>query len=276
MSDIAERLRKAGYEPVGEGGVALSGAASTLYRGWARFLAERFAPYYEHFMHASLFVEEEVLEKAGYLAHFPQHVFVAQGILGARHATPLPGRMYVSPAGCLHLYPGLAGRDLSAAPFAGFVVAQCARYEAGQWEYPFRVAGFNMAELVVAGSESRAGELYGEMQALVPAMFARLGFSVETRPATDSFFLGTSDGARVIQKLKELKKEYMLRVGSAEVAVASLNNHETYFSRRFAIGTRGGPPIHSFCLAFGLERLTACGLLLWGDHEKGWPRELRP
>ena len=171
--------------------MALSGAASELYRRWARFLTERFAPYYGHFTQAPLFIDEDVLEKAGYLAHFPQQVFVAQGIVGARHATPLPGRRYVSPAGCLHLYPTLEGRDLATAPFAGFVIAQCARYEAGKWEYPFRVAGFNMAELVVAGSEQRAGELYGEMKSLVPAMLARLGPGVETRAATELFFLGT-------------------------------------------------------------------------------------
>jgi seryl-tRNA synthetase len=275
MNDLAAQLSRAGYRPAGEESVALSGPAATLYRRLERFLALYLSRYYHESTQAPVFIEEEVLERAGYLAHFPQQVFVVQGIVGARHATPLPGRKYLNPAGCLHIYPTLAGRDLASAPFSGFVTARCARYEEGHWRYPFRLAGFNMAELVVAGDEPSVADLHAEMQHMAPAMLERLGFKVEPRVATDSFFLGTGDGARAIQKLKELKKEYIVRVGSERVALASLNNHETYFSRRFAIAPPGGPPIHSFCLAFGLERLTACGLLLWGDREEAWPRELR-
>src|SRR5438874_487998 len=149
----------------------------------------------------------------------------------------------------------------------------------GWWEHPFRLAGFNMAELVVVGTEAKVGELYGEMRSLALAMLGGLGFEVEARAATDSFFVGSGEGAGalVMQKLKGLKEEYRVRVEGEEVALASLNKHETYFTRRFGIGAPGvgGPPLHSFCLAFGLERLTACGLLLWGGEETGWPEELR-
>src|SRR5438552_15022721 len=112
-----------------------------------------------------------------------------------------------------------------------------------------------MAELVVIGTEGEVGELYGEMRSLAPAMLGGLGFDVEARAATDAFFMGSGDGAgaRVIQKLKELKEEYTVRLGGEEVALASLNRHETYFTRRFDIGAPGGPPPHSFCLAFGLQ-----------------------
>src|SRR3954451_24126720 len=113
MNDISKQLSKAGYEPAGDGSVALSGAAATLYRRLERFLALSLARYYQESTLAPIFIEEDVLERAGYLAHFPQQVFVAQGIVGARHATPLPGRKYLNPAGCLHVYPTLRGRDLA-------------------------------------------------------------------------------------------------------------------------------------------------------------------
>jgi hypothetical protein len=156
-------------------------------------------------------------------------------------------------------------------------MARCARYEAGKWEYPFRLAGFEMAELVVVGTQAKIGELYDEMRSFAPAMLRGLGFDVQARPATDAFFIGSGEGegARLMQKLKGLKEEYTVRVGAEEVALASLNRHETYFTRRFGIGAPGEPPLHSFCLAFGVERLTACGLLLWGVEESGWPEELR-
>src|SRR5438067_6223046 len=99
---LNDTLQRAGYEPAGEGGVALSGAAARLYRGWATFLAERFAPYHAHLVWAPPFIEEEVLKRAGYMAHFPQQVFVAQSYMEAQAS-----RRYLSPAACLHVYPGL-------------------------------------------------------------------------------------------------------------------------------------------------------------------------
>jgi hypothetical protein len=92
--------------------------------------------------------------------------------------------------------------------------------------------------------------------------------------ATDAFYLGEKSGARLIQQLKELKREYVTVLdGIAPVALCSINNHERYFAARFGLGDED---TESTCVAFGLERLTAAGLLLWGPMPADWPEELRP
>ncbi len=103
----------------------------------------------------------------------------------------------------------------------------------------------------------------------------RLGLQGSFRPATDAFFLGANEGARLIQRLKGLKREYEVQSGFGPVAVASLNYHEDFFGTRFQITSQSGSAAHSLCLAFGLERLTACGLLEWGAEPQRWPAELR-
>src|SRR5438552_13633070 len=101
-------------------------------------------------------------------------------------------------------------RDMCGVQFVAFVMARCCHYEEGKWEYPFRLAAFGMAELVVVGTEAQVGELHGEIRSLAPAMLGGLGFEVEARAATDPFFMGSDEGAgaRVMQKLKGLKEEY--------------------------------------------------------------------
>ncbi len=55
--------------------------------------------------------------------------------------------------------------------------------------------------------------------------------------------------------------------------MASINRHETYFGKKFAISAKD-EIAETCCIAFGLERLTAYGLLNWGLKETDWPDEL--
>lgn len=270
MRDEAlELLRRSGFEAGAEGGALLCGPAALLRDRWVRYLARLVAPFRAEACHAPLFAAEETLQRAGYLAHFPQHVVVA-----GSYDDPAAPRRFITPAACLHLYPRLTGRDLARDPFAGFVVARCARHEAGSWEFPFRLVEFHMAELVVVAAEDMAAKLCREAQTLLVDGLRRIGLHGEMRVATDAFFLGNDDGARIMQKLKELKKEYVVSCAGREVAIASLNRHETYFTRRFGLNGKPAEAV-SFCLAFGVERLTACALLAWGADESGWPEEMR-
>ena len=266
MADLAA----AGFRPTAAGGALLSGAAAALFEGWARYLPHLLRPHYTATVRAPLLLEPGVLRAARYPDHFPQHMFVARGTLDGAAET-----RYLTPAACYHVYPLLRGGAVGDGPDARFVTARCARFEAGEWEFPFRLADFQMAELVVVGPEATLDRLRAEVESALGAAFGRLGVVGRFEPATDAFFLGDDDGARLIQKLKGLKREFVAHVGDRRVALASLNNHESYFGRCFDIRTGDGGPASSFCAAFGVERLTAYGLLAWGPDARDWPDELR-
>ncbi len=153
-----------------------------------------------------------------------------------------------------------------------FVEGPVARFEAGAWRFPFRLASFRMAELVVIGSAASVEHAGTVLEERLTAIFDRLGLEGGWRPATDPFFGPGGRGARVLQAMSGAKHEYW--PANPAVAVASLNRHADTFGRAFEI-TAARRDAHSLCLAFGLERLTAAGLLRWGSRPDDWPAELR-
>lgn len=261
------RLHQAGFRPGEAGTAALSGPAQALFQGCLRFLSAALGRHAEIAMQAPLFLSRRVLQTSGYLAHFPHQ------IIPCRRGSPAT---CLTPAACLHVYPGLSGRHFAAGETRStLILARCARYEGGAWSFPFRLADFHMLEVVVLGDEMRVAAAQRRMASLASALFDALGIPGTWSAATDAFFLGNGDGARRLQQLKALKREYTARVAGQDVAVASLNNHDDYFCRRFGIGRGRAQHLASFCLAFGIERLTAVGLLLWGSARADWPRGLR-
>ena len=60
----------------------------------------------------------------------------------------------------------------------------------------------------------------------------------------------------LLQQIKQLKYEIRAPLGACgtELAIASFNLHETFFSRRFGFGMANRTATHSGCIALGLER----------------------
>jgi len=131
-----------------------------------------------------------------------------------------------------------------------------------------------MAELVVLGSADVVEAEAREVEETLAESFRRLGIGGGFQPATDAFFLPSSRGARLMQQLKGLKREFTSPLQAHDIALASINRHEDFFARAFGIRLASGQPAHSFCAAFGLERLTAAGLVTWGSDPAQWPRAL--
>ena len=59
-----------------------------------------------------------------------------------------------------------------------------------------------------------------------------------------------------MQRLMETKKE-LVWDGPEPVAIASINRHGTFFGERFAILQPDKTPVHTACVAFGLDRCAA-------------------
>jgi len=94
--------------------------------------------------------------------------------------------------------------------------------------------------------------------------------------ATDSFFLGPSRGKFLLQKLKQLKHELRAPVGDGtDLAIASFNHHESFFTRRMNIRFADGTPAASGCVAFGIERWSYAFLSQNGLEIDGWPEPVR-
>lgn len=260
------RLEAAGYLKAGTS-VRLTGSASLMLEGWRRLLRGTLASAYEEEVQTPAFIDRNTLVRSRYLAHFPQQVLGATNVRAASAPRPL------SPAVCLHFYPTLRGRRLGTAQRCVLVEGPVARYEAAAWRYPFRLASFRMAELVTVGTESGVERIGQSLKGRMSAAFGALGLHGSWRPASDPFFGPQGKGARAMQALSGSKEEYWPAV--APVAVASLNLHGETFGRAFEI--RAADQVaHSACLAFGLERLTAASILLWGTQPAHWPPDLRP
>ena len=263
-----ERLTAAGYTSGESGAVLLCGAAAELFKRWRPFLAHRLASLTDTTVETPMFIDRQVLTTSKYLAHFPQQVFVGRG-----YRAPRSRPRFLAPAACLHWYGSLEGTAVANDHLSAFVVGPCARVEGGRAAFPYRLAAFHMAELVVLGAAGGEEEA-SAIEAMLAESFRGLGIGGGFRAATDAFFLPSSRGARLMQQLKELKREFVSSLDGHDIALASINRHEDFFTRAFRIRLASGAPAQSFCVAFGLERLTAAGLLTWGPDPAQWPKAL--
>ena len=266
---VDERLTRGGYLSGETGAVLLQGPAAELFARWRYFLTRRLVSSAFETVETPVFIDRQLLTTSKYVAHFPQQVVVGRG-----YRAPGSRSRYLTPATCLHWYGRLAGTGLAGDHRSAFVVGPCARAERGRTAFPYRLAAFHMAELVVFGSARVVEREASEVEETLAASFRRLGIGGGFQPATDAFFLPSSRGARLMQQLKGLKREFTSPLDGHDIALASINRHEDFFAMAFRIRLASGQPAHSFCVAFGLERLTAAGLLTWGPDPAQWPKAL--
>lgn len=262
-SKINAQLEKLGFETTAQGDVSLSGSAKKVHDRWCQLITETFVEKNTLICSNPLTIAKRTLDTSKYSAHFPHQLVNAVSKKGDIVAC-------CTPASCLHIYPRLQGQDIDQLK-TYLVKGTCARFEEGKWESPFKLPFFTMLEYVVVGSEAEVKEQHDRALVMVEKLFTKLSVKGKYEFATDAFFLGENEGAKLIQKMKGLKREYVGVVENNSVALASLNYHEDYFSKKFSI-TRDNLPAFSTCVAFGIERLTAYSLLTWGE-EKNWPKE---
>jgi hypothetical protein len=90
-----------------------------------------------------------------------------------------------------------------------------------------------------------------------------MGLAGEWHAAEDPFFLPMTSGKALMQRLLNLKVEYQWP-GAGGLALASVNRHGTFFGKRFDITSPDGQPVHTACIAVGLDR--------WAHHAR-WPQD---
>lgn len=234
----------------------LSGRAKQLSSRWQSVIADLADNFAAQETSASPCIAKSTLDTADYTDNFPQHVMECPSGTKDKAADER-----ATPATCLHVYQQLANSQLSDTEIFRFSQTRCRRKERGEWKPPFVLSAFTMIEVVVLGCEASVQETRQSFKRSAEDLFKNQGLPVSIHLATDAFFLGENSGAHYLQKLKELKHEFVVTFGDATIPVGSVNLHEDYFGRNFSITGQDGDPCWSACLAFGLERIVACDIL---------------
>ena len=262
---IEELLSRGEMEIVALGEIRLHDAALSLsryfddtIRGWAAELGAVDAEYPEA-------IEMETLDRAGFLAAFPQKLVMNRGTGGA-----------LAPAVCYHAYPRLHARSVDEAGTLVTSVGRCFREEQDA-DHPLeRLRAFTMREVIVAGGEAAVERLRDTMIARVSAWVKTLGLDGYIETATDPFFTTETRGRKLMQQARPLKYELRLGIAAGRtVAAASFNNHERHFGRAFDIRTGNGETAFTGCVAFGWERWVLAFISQHGADEAGWPDAVR-
>lgn len=258
MSPAAETAGTFAAPPRAGATLARFEAIDASFLAWAREWAA------EEIQFPSL-IDAGTLRQAGYPEAFPHLLLSACRC--ADPARPLAGLLadenlvgtnwLLSPAVCYHAYAHLAGRTF-AAPAAFTARGRCFRHEE-EFIPGRRQLEFEMREIILIGAPEELEARLTRVPTRVEALATAAGLSGRWETAHDPFFLPTSRGRQLMQRLQETKKEFVIHGANADsaLAIASINRHGAFFGERFALTLPDGQPAHTACIAFGLDRWAA-------------------
>jgi hypothetical protein len=212
-------------------------------------------------------IARPVLDRAGYPRAFP-HLLMCAGRSAPREGTPgltapedgvvtgcddvVGGDAWcLSPAVCYHAFADLAGRVIEDAVV---LTARGRCFRAERDTAPgTRQIEFEMREIVLVGPIDWIDASTEAARLAIQATAAEMGLSGDWQAAEDPFFLPAAAGRAMMQRLLKVKLEYQSpRAGG--LALASINRHGLFFGQRFGILTGEGDPVHTACVAIGLDR----------------------
>ncbi|ETS30974.1 hypothetical protein BB987_16045 [Photorhabdus temperata] len=162
----------------------------------------------------------------------------------------------LSPSTCYHTFSHLidSTHDWELKYFTA--KGQCHRYEPVKDE-PTRMGNFTMRELILVGIQEKV-ETQCEIIFGQTVKFLRLLFpSISVEKASDVFYGEHSKVTRKVQLSMGVKCEVLIPwFDKYNVSVGSRNLHRDLFTTNFNIISRVSDcPMHSACIAFGMERL---------------------
>lgn len=282
-----------GIVEMGRGQVALAGHALRLYRYFDRSLADIGDPFTPEPMLTPTLIPAATLSKCDYFRSFPHIVTFTTHLpedmptiegFRQRHqdrenveedalrdmVTP---EACLSPAVCYHVYAANRDRVIAAEGLRYAVVGRCFRYESSKMTDLRRLWEFTMREIVFLGSRDNVLGLREQGNGIVSRYLAEHEIAGEIRTASDPFFIAPDADAKTYFQLSaDTKWEISLCLPDNErLAAGSLNYHSDFFGRAFACDVSGAGPMHSVCIAFGLERWVYAFLAQHGDDPARWP-----
>ncbi|MEK6967684.1 MAG: aminoacyl--tRNA ligase-related protein [Nanoarchaeota archaeon] len=252
---VNRKLESKGFLQI-QNSAFLTGESGLVFDKLCDYLNRKLSLMFPEILISPQVIDKKTLEISGYSANFPQHIVLTS-----------KGGKALAPASCLRVYELLKNSKISRN--SGYrTISYCSRYEGGNFEFPFRLMNFHMLEGVIFINNKDADVVKEKTAKLVNSIFKELSLNGRLSVSNDPFFQNPNEGTKLIQKLKETKKEFRVKVAGKDVALASINNLEDYYTSRFKLKFNDDAHPFSTCVAFGIERVIASGLLLWKKYPK--------
>jgi seryl-tRNA synthetase len=194
-------------------------------------------------------IAREVLEQAEYTQAFPQLLMSATD--AHTHDADGGTAWCLSPAVCYHTYAQLAHRILED-PTVVTARGHCFRAETRSAP-GLRQVEFEMREIVLLGDAAWIDAEAETARSAIETVARTAGLGGDWEVAEDPFFLPAATGKALMQRLLKVKLEYQWPKAGG-LALASINRHGAFFGQRFDITTPDGRPVHTMCIAAGLDR----------------------
>jgi seryl-tRNA synthetase len=183
----------------------------------------------------------------------------------------------LSPAVCYHLYFALADKPLPGGKLAATAVGNCFRYESVNLTSLERMWNFTMREVIFVGPKDFVLQNRETGRERMRGFFEEIGLAYRVESANDPFFIGEFKKQAAFQSAFQLKFEIRaaLPFKQGTLAVGSYNYHQDFFGRSLNITLPDGSPVHTGCIAFGLERMAFAFLSQYGLDTAKWPEAVR-
>jgi seryl-tRNA synthetase len=244
-----------------------------------------------------ILIPARYLERVGYFRAFPHSLSFVTHLRGdldvidnfAQHAVcqghdlvaPMESfaeiQNLLSPAVCYHLYFALADQPLPGGKVVATAVGTCFRYEAINLASLERLWNFTMREIIFVGPKDFVLENREIARQRMAKVLEEIGMAYRVESANDPFFIGEFRKQAAFQSAFQLKFEIRARLPfkDSTLAVGSYNYHQDFFGRNLNINLPDGAPVHTGCVAFGLERVAFAFLAQFGLEPKNWPEAVR-
>jgi seryl-tRNA synthetase len=232
------------------------------------------------------------VEKSGYLMSFPNLLGCVCCLHGSEDSIrravdcSADGRdwtdslsaadLVLNPAACYPVYPMVAARGPVPGEGLHFdVAADCFRREPS--DDLDRFQSFRMREFVRIGSPDQIMKFREGWMAQARYFADSLGLPSRLDLANDPFFGRAGELMAASQKQQSLKFELLIPIHSAErpTACMSFNYHLDHFSEAWDLRDAAGRPVHSGCVAFGMDRLAVAMFATHGLNTGAWPARVR-
>jgi seryl-tRNA synthetase len=219
------------------------------------------------------------LEKCSYIKSFPQNIHLVaefphqldqlekvretENVESIARLSPYA----LSPAVCFHCYEELSGQQVDA-PLILTAKGSCFRHEAPWRLGKHRLNEFAMREIVLIGEEPF---VEAERRAFIEEvwqLFVNLGFTGRIETASDPFYFSEENSKSQHQLMANTKYELIVDIynGQESFSIASFNNVGNTLCKPFGITDKQSVPLHSGCIAFGIDRWVYALLALHGTH----------
>jgi seryl-tRNA synthetase len=237
-------------------------------------------------------MSREQLERSGYLKSFPNLLGCVCALHGTESAIRAaadrheeggewtsalsPADLVLTPAACYPLYPLVATRGrVPAGGWVFDVAADCFRHEPSP--HLDRLQAFRMREYVCVGNAGEITAFREAWMARARALADQLALPYTVEAASDPFFGRVGQVMAVSQLQQALKFELLIpyHAGARPTACMSFNYHRDHFGLTWHIEDATGQPVHTGCVAFGMDRLTVALFAIHGLEPGRWPESTR-